>query len=184
MPPPGRPPGACAPRGTPAGVAARMALRIGAGVAVLGLGALLLPGPSAPVHAGLAGFANVLACWRFGVTLLPGREPLITRYARFDEGAVAQECLGYSRGLTRLWAGFLAGFVAAYAAALAGLWSADAVLAIEAAAGGTLFLAEHVVRSLCFPHHGRATPLRTLRAVCLAHMDQGMRPAPAERHAA
>mgnify|MGYP007135336283 CR=1 FL=1 len=171
MPSPGCPPGACAPRGTPAGAVVRMALRIGAGVAAFGLAALLLPGPADSAHAGLALLANALACWRFGVTLLPGREPLITRYSRFDEGVIVQECRGYSRGLTVLWTGVLAGFAAACAAALAGAWPIDTVLATETLAGGALFLGEHVVRSLRFPHHGLATPLRTLRAVCLAHMD-------------
>lgn len=186
MPPPGRPPGAKALPGVPAGggAAGFTALRLGAAAMLFALGALLLPQRAASLHAGFALLANALACWRFGATLLPGREPLITRYTRFDEGAVAQECLGYSRGLTRLWTGFLAGFAVAHAAALDGLCPPGAVLATEAAAGGALFLGEHVVRGLRFPHHGRATPLRTLRAVRLAHMDQAMRPAPAERHAA
>ncbi len=184
MPPPGRPPGASAPRGIPAGAATavRAALRIG--VLALGLGALLLSGSAASLHAGLAALANAFLCWRFGATLLPGREPLITRYTRFDEGAVAQECLGYSRGLTVLWTVFLGGFATAHAAAFAGLWPTGTVLAAEVLAGAALFLGEHPVRSRRFPHHGRATPLRTLRAVRLAHMERDAHPVPVERHAA
>ena len=56
-------------------------------------------------------------------TLLPGREPLISRYTRFDFGHLPPDCAGYTRFLTLLWAALLAGFAAAQAAALAGLWT-------------------------------------------------------------
>ena len=120
-------------------------------------------------QAALAVSGNLLSCYQFAATLLPGREPLISRYTRFDFGHLPPDCAGYTRGLTWLWAALLAGFAAAQAAALWGWWRPGAVLGAEVAVGGALFLGEHVVRNLRFPHHGPATPRRTVRAVRLAH---------------
>jgi uncharacterized membrane protein len=131
--------------------------------------ALALPWGRGAFQAALGVSGNLLACYGFAATLLPGREPLISRYTRFDFGHLPPDCAAYTRGLTLLWAVLLAGFAAAQAAALAGYWQPSAVLAVEALVGGALFLGEHAVRSLRFPHHGRATLRRTLRAVRLAH---------------
>jgi uncharacterized membrane protein len=130
---------------------------------------LLLPSDRNASHAALAVLANAGACHAFAATLLPGREPLISRYTRFDFGHLPPDCAGYTRSLTLLWAALLAGFAAAQVAALAGWWSASAVLAVEAVLCGALFLGEHVVRGARFPHHGPATLRRTVRAVRLAH---------------
>lgn len=143
--------------------------RLAVSAAVLALCALLLPWEREPFQAAFAALANLLACHAFAATLLPGREPLISRYTRFDFGHLPPDCAGYTRGLTLLWAVLLAGFAAAQVAALAGHWRPSAVLAAEALAGGALFLGEHLVRGLRFPHHGRATVRRTVRAVRLAH---------------
>jgi uncharacterized membrane protein len=136
---------------------------------VILLCAALLPWKPEPFQAALAVFANLGACYGFASTLLPGREPLISRYTRFDFGHLPPDCAGYTRRLTLLWAVLLAGFAAAQMAALAGHWRPSAVLATEAALCGALFLGEHLVRSARFPHHGRATLHRTFRAVRLAH---------------
>jgi uncharacterized membrane protein len=142
-------------------------------LAVLALFLLLcasaLPWKPEPFQAALAVFANLGACYGFASTLLPGREPLITRYTRFDFGHLPPDCAGYSRRLTLLWALLLAGFAAAQMAALAGLWRPSTVLAVEAVLCGALFLGEHLVRSTRFPHHGPATLRRTFRAIHLAH---------------
>lgn len=131
--------------------------------------ALALPRGREPFQAALAVSGNLLACYGFAATLLPGREPLISRYTRFDFGHLPPDCAAYTRGLTLLWAVLLAGFAAAQAAAFAGLWRPSTVLAAEVAVGGALFLGEHLVRGTRFPHHGRATVGRTVRAVRLAH---------------
>ena len=143
--------------------------RLAVAAAVLALCALLLPWEREPFQAALAALANLGASYGFAATLLPGREPLISRYTRFDFGHLPPDCAAYTRGLTLLWAALLAGFAATQAMVLAGHWRASAVLAAEAAVGSALFLGEHLVRGLRFPHHGRATLRRTLRAVRLAH---------------
>lgn len=144
-------------------------LRFAATALVLALAALLLPRQGEAVHAALAVLANLLACQQFAATLLPGREPLIARYTRFDFGHLPPDLRAYTRRLTQLWAALLAGFAAAQAAGLAGLWPASAVFTAEAAACAALFLGEHLVRAGRFPHHRPITLRRTLRAVRLAH---------------
>ena len=92
--------------------------------------AVVLSGELAP-HAGLAASAFLAA------TLLPGSEPLISRYTRFDYGRLPPDLGAYTRALTVLWAVLLAGFAAAQGAALAsgGHLSASAILAAEKLAG-------------------------------------------------
>lgn len=129
--------------------------------------ALALLGTRGPAILGTA--CNLAAALRFGVTLLPGREPLITRYGRCDPAGLPDADGAYTRRLTWLWAGLLGGFAAAFGL-LAILdrpvgWLPAAELALCAA----LFLGEHAVRNRRFPRHGRASPARTLRAVRLAH---------------
>lgn len=143
--------------------------RLAAGTVAFVCGAVLLPG----LAAWLPVIANLAACWRFASTLRPGREPLITRYTRFDNGGCPAEVAGYSRGLILTWAWFLGLFAAAHALVATGMLAGHGahalVLAAEVTAGPALFLGEHALRNRRFPHHGRATPGRTLRAVRLAH---------------
>jgi uncharacterized membrane protein len=146
--------------------------RLLASAAVLSVGALVLPWEREALGAALAVSANLAACYGFAVTLLPGREPLISRYTRFDFGHLPPDCAGYTRALTAIWAALLGAFAAAQAAALAGLWRSADVLAAEAAVCAAVFLGEHVVRGRRFPHHGQATLRRTLRAVRLAHAER------------
>lgn len=124
--------------------------------------------PAAWLPTALPVLANFAGSWRFAATLRPGREPLITRYTRFDAGGCPAEVAPYSRTLTLLWAWFLGLFAAAHLMVLAGHGSHALVLAAEVGLGLALFLGEHAVRNRRFPHHGRATPARTLRAVWLA----------------
>ena len=133
--------------------------------------AVLLGREREAIRAAVAATANLFACWQFASTLAPGREPLISRYTRFDFGRQPPDLDDYTRRLTLLWAVLLAGFAAAQAAVLAtGAHAfASAVLAAEIAACAALFLGEHFVRNARFPHHRPVSLRRTLRAVRLAH---------------
>jgi uncharacterized membrane protein len=146
-------------------------VRLAASALALLACALLLPREREAFQAAVAATANLVASWQFAATLLPGREPLISRYTRFDFGHLPPDLGAYTRVLTVLWAALLAGFAAAHAVtALAGAHlSASAILAAEVVACGALFLGEHFVRNALFPHHRPATLRRTVRAVRLAH---------------
>ncbi|SDC94251.1 hypothetical protein [Belnapia rosea] len=137
---------------------ARLLLLVAASVVL----AVLLAGN--PVAAAIG---NAAVAARFGLTLLPGREPLISHYSRFD--AAGQPEGGYTRALTLAWALLLGGFALGHAVvALAG-WK-DAGLAVaEPVVCLLVFCGEHALRNRRFPQLGRATPLRTLRAIGLAH---------------
>jgi uncharacterized membrane protein len=148
-------------------------------VAVLALlGALLWrhiePG-TAPAAALLMPAGDLLMALHFGATLRPGREPLITGYTRHDFGRLPAECVPYTRALTALWTGLFLLLAPLHAALLLGLRpfpGHDPGLVLGATLGFMLllFLGEHVIRSLCFPQHGIATPARTLRAIRSAHL--------------
>ena len=136
--------------------------------------------PMAPqrLAALLPPFGDLLLCAHFGATLWPGREPLISRYTRHDFGRLPPECVGYTRGLTLLWAAVFAALAPLHAVLLLGLPPLMPPMDGTVVMGGTvaallaLFLAEHVVRSLRFPQFGIATPARTLRAILSAHLSR------------
>jgi uncharacterized membrane protein len=104
----------------------------------------------------------------FGHTLLPGREPLITRFRRLEEGFVAPVFVSYTRFLTILWVVLFAVATAVSLAAASwgnvALWSWVSLIAIPAASLA-LFLGEHVYRVVRYGPEGRSSPLRTLRTV-------------------
>lgn len=107
--------------------------------------------------------------WGFARTLRPGREPLISRYARFGGRHDPVETAGYGRGLTLFWALVLGLVAVVELAALAmrvdlRLWPEAAMLA--------LFLGEHVVRSVRFPSGGIAWPTQTLVAIIRAERER------------
>jgi uncharacterized membrane protein len=118
----------------------------------------------------------LLMAVHFGMTLLPGREPLITRYTRYDHGVRLDECAGYTRGLTWLWTGVFLALAPLYLVALLGWPPFHGAVDLPEVVGASsafmllLFLGEHVVRTLRFPHFGLATPARTARAVLAATM--------------
>jgi len=109
---------------------------------------------------------NIFLMILFGHTLLPGREPLITRFRRLDVGHVAPMFVPYTRRLTVLWTLlFAAATVASIGAAV---WGSIALLSWIAfifvpAASLSFFLGEHVYRAFRFGPEGRASPLRTVR---------------------
>jgi len=110
--------------------------------------------------------ANLLLAWHFGATLRPGAEPLIARYTRCDFGRVPAECAPYARRLTALWTAVFAALALLNALPpVSGAVTAGEALGWNAAAVATLFLGEHLVRSLRFPQYGFASPLRTCRAM-------------------
>jgi len=45
----------------------------------------------------------------FGVTLLPGRDPFVTRLARRIHGSISPAMVAYTRGITWVWVLFFAG---------------------------------------------------------------------------
>jgi uncharacterized membrane protein len=109
--------------------------------------------------------ANAFMLFVFGRTLLPGREPLITRFRRFDVGHVAPKFAAYTRRLTALWTVlFAAGTAASLVAALMRdieIWSWVAFILLPALTAA-LFLGEHVYRAFRYGPEGRASPLHTL----------------------
>jgi uncharacterized membrane protein len=139
------------------------ALTLDGACAALALAAFGAPGPAI-----LAAAFNLGAALRFAVTLLPGREPLISRFGRFEAAGLPDRDGAYTRRLTQAWMAVLGGFAAAFAAAAALSWPVALFSAAELAVCALLFLGEHALRNHLFPHHGRATPARTLMAIRLA----------------
>ena len=98
-------------------------------------------------------------CWR---SLRPGREPLISTFARMERGALEPDLVRYTRMLTRVWLGF---FVAAAAlSAVLAVTAPPAVWGWFVAAGNQLavvllFIGEYCFRRARFPHYRHASPL-------------------------
>jgi uncharacterized membrane protein len=109
--------------------------------------------------------ANLAMFYVFGNTLLPGKEPLITRFRRIDIGHVTPKFERYTRQLTVLWTVLFAlGTVVSVAAAVAGeveLWSWIAFVLMPALSAA-LFLGEHVYRAYRYGAEERTSPLHTL----------------------
>lgn len=109
--------------------------------------------------------ANLAMLYIFGHTLLPGKEPLITRFRRLDVGHVEPKFIGYTRQLTMLWTMlFAAGTLVSLAAAISGnveLWSWIAFVLLPALTV-VLFVGEHVYRAYRYGAAERTSPLRTL----------------------
>jgi uncharacterized membrane protein len=112
--------------------------------------------------------SNVMLLVLFGHTLLPGREPLITRFRRYEQGYVSPKFASYTRSLTMLWViHFGIATVVSVAAALRGdtaLWSWVSLIAIPLVSL-SLFLGEHIYRAMRFGPEGRSSPMRTLAIV-------------------
>lgn len=104
----------------------------------------------------------------FGRTVLPGREPLITRFRRVMGSELTPETRLYTRRLTICWALLFAVFL--FASTLLALyadlavWSWIVNLGCPAAAG-VFFLSEHIYRARYLNHFGSASLSRTLRTI-------------------
>lgn len=125
--------------------------------------AVWVAGPHGPAL--VAVVLNVLVAARFAMTLRPGADPLISRYARYDAAGLPTEAEAYTRRLTTIWALLLAAFALLHATAVLDAWTTTVIAWIEAVCCVMFFLTEHLLRSLLFPQLGRATPWRTLRAI-------------------
>jgi uncharacterized membrane protein len=119
-------------------------IRMGDGIYALYLPSLLIPCMM------LAGFAP---------SLLPGREPLITRIAESISGPLSPQQRRYTRGVTWVWTVTLLGILLITLALLL-FWSAEAwslfANFISYLVLGALFAGEYLVRRLRFPER---TPL-------------------------
>jgi uncharacterized membrane protein len=132
--------------------------------------ALLLMRPGAPefVLGALPLAADLLLGLHFGLTLRPGREALIARYIRAEQGRVPPECTRYARRLTAFWTLVFAGFGAMQALALAGIGiDPEAGILLHATVMPVLFLGEHLVRARLFPTLP-ASPVSTIRSILRA----------------
>ena len=146
----------------------RMAIAVAAaGIAVL-LGAtvlyaphILLFAPPVIINAALAAF--------FGASLRPGHEPVISIFARLEQGGVLPPDLArHARAVTWLWTLLLAA-MAALALALAILapleiWSLFTNVVIYALIA-TLFIGEYLYRRARFRHYRHASLAGLLRNV-------------------
>jgi uncharacterized membrane protein len=159
------------------------------GAALLGL-CLCLPGWRARILAiiavaALAGAAVALAtpssllflpplavnlglAWFFGRTLPPGREALITRFARLGQDELDPAVVAYTRRLTWVWVAFFL-LMAAVSASLAG-FGAHWAWAWFTAVGNylcvaALFAIEYAYRRRRFPRHGQPSPRDQLMMV-------------------
>jgi uncharacterized membrane protein len=166
-----------APRHAPGGARAGVALRVAAGVA--GLAAYqalahwvttaaqgwppatrtLLLLPQLAICLGLA--------WMFGRTLLPGREPLVTRMARSVHGALPAAIVVYARNVTLAWTLFLSAMavtsVLLYLLASLPLWSLFANVLFFPLVG-LMFLAEYAYRILRYRWFSHASIVQSVAA--------------------
>jgi uncharacterized membrane protein len=111
-----------------------------------------------------------LGAW-FGLTLRPGRDALVSRFAHFSEGALSAEGIAYTRRVTLAWTLFFAAVastsVALFFLAPLELWSAFANL-LTLPLVGAMFVAEYAVRTRACPELARGGlargVLRSMRA--------------------
>lgn len=112
---------------------------------------------------------NVGAMFLFGLTLLPGRVPLITRFSRYDRQQTESPAVDrHTRRLTELWTGYFAAVaVSTTLLAAAGNFVAASwiVTVLSPIGSAVLFLAEHLYRYLRKDIFGQASIVRTLRLV-------------------
>lgn len=112
---------------------------------------------------------NAAAMLVFGLTLLPGKVPLITRFSRYDRRQTESPAVdSHTRRLTKLWTVYFAGivistiFMAAAGSFVAASWIVTVLSPVGSAA---LFLAEHLYRYLRKDIFGQASVTRTLRLI-------------------
>jgi len=114
---------------------------------------LLLFLPPVGVNLGLA--------WFFGRTLAPGREALITRFARLEHGQPDPRLLAYTHRLTWVWTVFFL-VMAMVSVALAASGVREAWVWFTAVGNylcvAALFAIEHAYRRWRFPHNDSVSP--------------------------
>lgn len=103
---------------------------------------------------------NALLAFVFGASLRSGREPVISVFARMEQGALPAELAGYTRLLTWIWTGLFT-VMAGIALALAlfgslALWSTFTNL-VAYALVAALFVGEYVYRRWRYRQYRHAT---------------------------
>jgi uncharacterized membrane protein len=118
-------------------------------------------------------FFNMSAMLLFGLTLLPGRVPLITRFSRFDKKQAASKAVDrHTRILTAIWTCFFAlivGVTVGMAVSGAFLAASWLVSVLSPAGAAALFLLEHLYRYFRKDLFDQASVFRTIRL--MAHPD-------------
>ena len=114
-------------------------------------------------HAGVYG----LLCAAFGRTLLPGRTPMVTGFARIVHRALSPALIGYTRSVTWAWSIYF-GCISALSLLLfwlapIAIWSAFANL-LGVPLLVLMFAGEYAVRCYVLPIADRAGPLDAIRA--------------------
>lgn len=121
---------------------------------------------------------NLMLMALFGVTLLPGRTPLITRFSRFDRlQTMGPEIDRHTRMVTALWMGYFAVIVAATVLlTVAGNFlAASWIVTVGSPVGSAvLFLLEHLYRYFRKDMFGQASVFRTLRVIAHPEAWRGM----------
>jgi uncharacterized membrane protein len=124
-----------------------------------------------------------LAAW-FGASLRPGREALVTRFARLVEGTLTPAGLAYTRAVTLAWSVFCAAVAAASTLLffLAPLepWSLFANL-LTLPLVGAMFVAEFAVRTRICPELSGGGLLRGVARSVRAYWDSVARPSAGPR---
>jgi uncharacterized membrane protein len=124
-----------------------------------------------------------LATW-FGASLRPGREALVTRFARAAEGSLSPEGLSYTRAVTLAWSLFCAAMAAAsvvlYLGAPVEAWSLFANL-LSLPLVGAMFVAEFMVRTRVCPELSRGGLLRGVARSVRAYWASVARPSAGPR---
>jgi uncharacterized membrane protein len=114
-------------------------------------------------HAGV----NLLLATIFGRTLVAGREPLCTRFARLLHRHLPPEVERYTRGVTIAWTlFFVAVFTAScilYAGHFLAAWSLLANI-LSPVLVGAMFAVEYAIRLRALPHWERVGVLGGIRA--------------------
>ncbi|MEJ7668275.1 MAG: hypothetical protein WKH97_06000 [Casimicrobiaceae bacterium] len=143
--------------------------RIAGIAAVVGLCALaaFVPQGAVPFFL-LPTLINLVLAGFFARTLAPGREALITRFARLGNQPMPSEVVTYTRRLTWVWTAFFAAMAVISGALLA--VGAHAAWAWFTAVGSYLSIAllfglEYVYRRHRFPDRPYVSPLRQLALV-------------------
>jgi uncharacterized membrane protein len=114
----------------------------------------------------------------FGVTLLPGRTPLITRFSRFDRLQTTGPVIDrHTRMVTVLWAAYFALIASATVLlAIAGdfLTASWIITVVSPVGSAALFLLEHFYRYFRKDLFGQASVIRTLRIIVHPDAWRGM----------
>ena len=110
---------------------------------------------------------HVLLAFVFGLTLVGGRESLVTALARRVHGTMTAAMATYSRKVTVVWTGYFVAMallsLALYALAPFATWAAFANLATPLALVA-LFVGEYLLRYRLHPEFERATLSQALNA--------------------